>query len=101
MSKTGRGLIPQAGDDAETVTTLASKRTTRYLAEVRKRYPDAWAHLNRMVRQKGAPGMPDWPDWCWLPMAASYAVVSGGGPNRLTVDDPRTKDMGRLAALAA
>ncbi|GGR54426.1 hypothetical protein [Streptomyces griseomycini] len=101
MGKPGRGLIPQAGDDAEKVTALAVKRTRRYLAEVRKRYPDAFAQLNRMVRQKGAPGMPDWPDWCWLPMGASYAVASGGGLNRLTATDPRTADMGRLAALAA
>ncbi|MDV6291388.1 hypothetical protein R2F25_38905 [Streptomyces sp. UP1A-1] len=57
MGKSGRGLIPQAGDDAETVLALAMKRTTRYLTEVRKRYPDGFTQLNRMVRQKGAPGM--------------------------------------------
>ncbi|MFI8206679.1 hypothetical protein [Streptomyces sp. NPDC085937] len=101
MGSSGRGLVPQAGDDAETVLALAGKRTKRYLAEVRKRYPEGFAHLNRMVRQKGAPGMPDWPDWCWLPLGASYAVVSGGGSNRLTATDSRTADMGRLGALAA
>lgn len=101
MGKAGRGLIPQAGDDAETVPALATKRTTRHLSEVRKRYPEGFAQLNRMVRQKGAPGMPDWPDWCWLPLGASYAVVSGGGSNRLTAADSRTADMGRLGALAA
>jgi hypothetical protein len=101
MGKSGRGLIPQAGDDAETVLALAMKRTTRYLSEVRKRYPDGFAQLNRMVRQKGVPGMPDWPDWCWLPLGASYAVASGGGANRLTATDSRTADMGRLGALSA
>ncbi|MEV8396746.1 hypothetical protein [Streptomyces niveus] len=101
MSKSGRGLIPQAGDGAETLVALAMKRATRYLSQVRKRYPEGFTQLNRMVRQKGAAGMPDWPDWCWAPLGASYAVVSGGDPNRLTADDSRTADMGRLGALAA
>ncbi|MER7952008.1 hypothetical protein ABTY59_31920 [Streptomyces sp. NPDC096079] len=101
MGKVGRGLIPQAGDDAETVLKLAEKRTTRYLTEVRKRYPDGFAQLNRFARQKGSPGLMDWPDWCWLPLGASYAVASGGGANRLTAGDSRMADMGRIGALSA
>ncbi|MFF9901338.1 hypothetical protein [Streptomyces longispororuber] len=101
MDKPGRSLIPRAGDDAETVLALAAKRTTRYLSEVRQRYPEGFTQLNRMVRLKGTPGMPEWPDWCWLPLSASYAVASGGGSNRLTATDPRMADMGRLGALSA
>lgn len=38
----------------------------------------------------------DWPDWCLVPMSAAYAVVSGGGGNRVPLED-----MGMVAAMAA
>lgn len=47
---------------------------------------------------KGSPDIGDWPDWCWLPMAAAYAVVSGGG--RLT-SPAQALDVSAVAALAA
>jgi len=25
--------------------------------------------------------LPDWPEWCYCPLAGAYAVVSGGGSN--------------------
>ncbi|MER5482608.1 hypothetical protein ABT024_05240 [Streptomyces sp. NPDC002812] len=100
MIKSGRGPVPKAGDSPDVVTKLAVKRTKRYLAEVRTRYPEGFTQLNAFARMRGKGGM-DWPDWCWLPLGGSYAVVSGGGSNRIAPTDPRAADMPRLAALAA
>lgn len=62
-------------------------------------YPGAWSALDQFRADKGRSGLPDWPDWCYLPMAASYAVVSGGGP--LRVSPGRAGDVARVAALSA
>lgn len=62
-------------------------------------YPGAWAALDQFRADKGRNGLPDWPAWCYLPMAASYAVVSGGGAGRVSID--RAGDVARLAALSA
>jgi len=43
--------------------------------------------------------LPDWPAWCYCPLAGAYAVASGGGPN--TVDAEGASDIARLGAVAA
>ena len=44
-------------------------------------------------------GVPDWPSWCYLPLAAAYAIVSAdAGVERLGLD--RVGDVARLGALA-
>lgn len=62
-------------------------------------YPGAWGVLDQFRADRGQQGPPDWPAWCYLPMAAAYAVVSGGGPRRVAPE--RAGDVARLAALAA
>lgn len=62
-------------------------------------YPGAWGVLDQFRADRGQQGLPDWPAWCYLPMAAAYAVVSGGGPRRVAPE--RAGDVARLAALAA
>jgi hypothetical protein len=54
------------------------------LIKVGHDYPDAWAQAESFRSGRG-PGF-DWPDWCYLPLAGSYAVVSNGGPSRLSLD---------------
>lgn len=51
-------------------------------ALVARRYPGVWRTLDNMRTRRGK-SLPDWPDWCFVPMAGSYAVVSGGGDNRV------------------
>ncbi len=63
------------------------------------RMPGAWAALDGLRQARGAPDIGDWPDWCYLPLAASYAVISGGGNNRLGPDE--VPAVSELAALAA
>ncbi|MFG5410339.1 hypothetical protein ABXN37_22405, partial [Piscinibacter sakaiensis] len=64
--------------------TQFPKRTHRarmILDAVGRAYPTAWTAGDHFRSQRG-PGF-DWPDWCYLPLAGAYAVVSGGGDNRV------------------
>lgn len=79
------------------LSTPAACRPREHLAAIARRYPDCWARLDDMRRMRGAAGVGEWPDWCFLPMAASYAVVARDG----RVASDRIADVGRLAALAA
>ena len=51
------------------------------------------------MRADRGKSLPDWPEWCYVPLAGAYAVVSGGGDNRVAPE--QGMDIGRLAALAA
>lgn len=73
-------------------------RLRGYLSEYAARYPSAWK-LYEQFRASRGKGLPNWPEWCWCPLAASYAIISGGGKNRVPVD--RLPDIGILGALAA
>lgn len=84
------------------MTTHPNRSTTcrprEHLRAAARLYPDAWQQLENMRRDQGH-GLPSWPDWCYCPLAGAYAIVSGGGDNRLGLGE--TGDVGRLGALAA
>jgi len=61
-----------------------------------KLYPQAWSQVERLRSGRGR-DLPKWPAWCFLPLAGWYAIVSGGGDNRVPPD--RGMDIGRLAAV--
>lgn len=67
-----------------------------HLIAAGKMYPNAWKQVDIFRQDKGR-GLPDWPAWCFLPMAAWYAMVSGGGSNRLGLD--MVGDVAKLAAI--
>jgi len=51
------------------------------LRDIGREYPNAWRTIKTMRADKGR-GLPDWPDWCYIPIAAGYAVVTNGSePN--------------------
>jgi len=58
-------------------------------------YPDAWKQYDRFQQLRGKEL--DWPDWCYCPLSATYAIVSGGGD----LDPTLVGDIARLGALAA
>lgn len=63
-----------------------------------KLYPDAWRMVDQFRAERGK-SVPDWPDWCFMPLAASYAIVSAdAGVDRLPPH--LAGDVGRLGALA-
>lgn len=61
-----------------------------------KAYPAAWKNVEIFLKSNGQ-DLPKWPSWCFLPMAAWYAIVSGGGSNRLGLD--MIGDVAKLAAI--
>lgn len=70
-----------------------------HLVTAGKLYPGAWRLYDQFRQDRGRDGLPDWPDWCYCPLAGAYAVVSGGGDNR--VPDHMVGDVARLGAIAA
>ena len=73
-------------------------RAREALLAVARDYPGIWDAVNTFRAAKGRLDM-EWPDWCFLPLAAAYAVVSGGGGNR--VAPGRAADVARVGALMA
>lgn len=71
------------------MTQKKAHRAKRILDAVTYAYPHAWAQLDHFRRLRGESpesAMPEfrWPDWCYMPIAGGYAIVSGGGANRVT-----------------
>lgn len=58
-------------------------------------YPAAWKQVELFRAGKGADGMPDWPDWCFLPLGGWHAIVS----ERRYMAFERVADVARLAAI--
>lgn len=73
-------------------------RPVELLHSVSRDYPDVWRMYDQFLASRGEQGF-KWPPWCHCPMAGAYAVVSGGGSNR--VPPERRIDIARVAAIAA
>jgi len=71
-------------------------RPKRHLIAMGKRYPDAWRLVDDMRADRGI-SLPTWPEWCFIPLAGPYAIVSRGGALPLEL----AEDVARLGALAA
>jgi hypothetical protein len=74
-------------------------RAREILAAIGRGYPHAWQQADHFRAQRGRGGLPDWPDWCYLPLHASYAIASGGGDNRVPLE--HAHHVGIVGALAA
>lgn len=72
-------------------------RPLEHLNAASKIYPDAWKQLEFMIQGKGR-DLPDWPAWCFMPIAGWYSIVSAG--NHLERLTPKLiPDVARLAAI--
>lgn len=69
-----------------------------HLIAASKSFPIAWQQADSFRADRGR-DLPNWPDWCFMPMAGWYAIASGGGDNRLSLD--QVSAVARLAALGA
>ncbi len=69
-------------------------RAREILSAVGREYPDAWSQAERL---RAEAHLPDWPTWCYLPIAGGYAIASRGG--HLPIG--RAEHPSILAALAA
>lgn len=57
------------------------QRPKEILTAIGKKWPQAWNQVKKFRAGKGK-DLPNWPDWCYLPLAAGYAIVTqGGAPN--------------------
>ena len=52
------------------------------IKEMVKEYPDIWELVKQFRKDKGK-SLPDWEDWCYLPIAASIAIATRGDSNKL------------------
>lgn len=72
-------------------------RPKRHLVEIARKYPQVWKQVDELRAARGR-DLPDWPEWCFLPVAGTYTIVSSGG----VLNSPKeAADVGILAALAA
>jgi hypothetical protein len=74
----------------------ANLRPGRLLGTFTRLYPDAWKQVDDLRANRK--GLGDWPDWCFLPLAGAYAIISKGA-RTLSLDPSR--HVGILGALAA
>lgn len=67
----------------------------RHLEGVSRDYPGIWRSYGDMLSRRGV-DLPEWPSWCYCPLAAAFALAS-------SVSDPLSaaRDTGRVGALAA
>jgi hypothetical protein len=73
------------------------ERLQAYLTEYNRRYPAAWRQYDEFRAGRGK-DLPRWPEWCYCPMAAAYAIAIG--EDRVH-SSGQLRDIGILAALAA
>lgn len=72
-------------------------RPIKHLNAASKLYPNAWKQVD-IFRQSRGVDLPEWPAWCFMPMAAWYAIVGAdAGVDRLPLN--LVGDVARLAAL--
>ena len=74
-------------------------RPSQHLAAAAQRRRHVWREFEAFRAARGTGGLPHWPDWCYCPLAASYAVVSGGSDRPLSPAE--ASEISELGALAA
>ncbi len=71
-------------------------RSLEILSKVTKKYPKAWKQVDQFLDGKGK-DLPKWADWCFLPAAAAYSIVSSGGD--MNID--QVTDVSEVSSMAA
>lgn len=78
-------------------------RPKQHLVAAGKLYEGAWKRIDHFRSEKGRE-FPDWPEWCFIPISATYGIVAddaGVDGSMLGQTHPeRLHDPARLAALA-
>ena len=67
--------------DSSVLARQAAGRIAGQVRELRQRWPQLLADMNRMAGMRGQPGVLDWPEWCWLPMSAVGSHLDRFGGN--------------------
>lgn len=53
------------------------------LRDIGRKWPQAWHQVKHFRAGKGK-DLPDWPDWCYLPIAAGVAIATQGDDSKIT-----------------
>lgn len=61
--------------ETEVANMDSSQRPKKCLEYYGRVYPEAWKQVDQFRSERGKE-LPWWPQWCYLPMAAAYAIVS-------------------------
>ena len=59
---------------------IAPKKVVR---EIGREMPGVWEDVKKIRAGKGN-DLPDWPDWCYIPIAAGIAIVTGGDSSKIS-----------------
>jgi len=81
---------------------LLPKKHLEYYSKV---YPNAWQQVDKFRADRGK-DLPFWPEWCFLPLAGAFAIVTAEADNQgLDYMRPESmflfNDVGIIGALAA
>ena len=76
--------------------TDAYLRPRQILDRFSRLYPEAWKQVDEF--RASTKGLGDWPDWCFLPLSATYAIVTRG---KTLQSADQAQHVGILGALAA
>jgi hypothetical protein len=57
-------------------------RPKQILKDISHRWPNAWQQVKQFRAGKGK-DLPDWPDWCYIPLAAGMAIATQGRNDRI------------------
>lgn len=79
-------------ESQETQSTAIACRPRDHLIAFGKKYPNAWKQADELRASRGN-GLPDWPDWCFLPLAGWQAIAQAGNPLQWVLD------IGQLGAM--
>lgn len=72
-------------------------RPRNHLIAAGKLYPNAWTMIDDLRSSRGR-DLPEWPNWCYLPLSGFYAIVSAdAGTDRLPLR--LIPDVAKLAAI--
>jgi len=67
--------------------TVSSLKPKMLLKELSRRCPGIWDHIKHFRRGIGE-ALLDWPDWCYMPIAAGHAIVSNMSSSKEAFFDP-------------
>lgn len=72
-------------------------RPIKHLHTASKLYPQAWSQVEIFRGSRGRDGLPNWPEWCFVPMAAWHAIVSEGSIHAMPL--ALAGDVSKLSAI--
>ena len=81
--------------------TAISQRLQGHLRDLKRDYPLVWKYVEYGRKAFGTDEHFTWPEWCFLPGAWAYSVVSNSRFNGREIPPTHIQDVARVMALAA